>query len=823
MGQIFCVGFNSLYLMMSNIQYADIAFPTAVRRVFTYETRDRTLKAGMRVWVPLRNVFAIGMVVRVHDQKPDFETRPIERVLDEEPIMDETMLKLTGWMHRFYYCSRGEAIQAALPVGLNFTSEKRLEVKKGFKGDLTEEERDLLDEIAAKEMTLKEAEKRWRDGSGKKFFNKAKRNGWVTIWEQPRRKVDYKTIKHWQLAESVQPETVLKNLDGKERSRKWVQAFDKLAVMELPVPHRDLLDDDLFTAYTLNRIEKEGWIESVELPVSGEPIHNGAHEPDSIKTLLPDQQEAFETIREQLDERTFKSFLLFGVTGSGKTEVYIHALKHTLEQGRGGLVLVPEIALTPQTVQRFFRIFGDQIAVLHSRLSERERFEAWQSLRSGEKRIAIGPRSAVFAPVRDVGLIVVDEEHDNSYKQHDPAPRYHARDVAVMRAHMEGAVCVLGSATPGMVSVKAVREGKHELLHLPQRPTGTMPEVRILSLKEYKSAMRGPLTVELYQEVEKALKRKEQVILLYNRRGYASFMQCGDCGHVPQSPESSTSLTYHKRKNILLDHYSGYSRRADVRCEMCGSENLETKGSGTQQVEEEVAELFPDARLLRMDRDTTSGKRGHQTIYETFLSGEADILIGTQIVAKGLDFPNVTVVGVLNADTELAFPSFRAGERMFQLLSQVAGRAGRAEKPGVVYVQTWKPEHPAIECSKTHDFKGFARHELANREMLLYPPYSRMVVFQFKSPSWSKVQMVADKFCDAMRMVTGDDVVMGPSPSVIEWMNGQYQWEANIKLSRKYNARRVERLLDEIFAKYDSIKPKGAGAVRINVDVDAVE
>jgi primosomal protein N' (replication factor Y) (superfamily II helicase) len=808
---------------MSKLQYADIAFPTAVRQVFTYETRDASIRPGMRVWVPLRNVYAIGMVVQVHDRKPQFETRSVERILDEEPVMGKTMLQLTEWMHRFYYCSWGEAIQAALPVGLNFASEKRLQVKKGFMGEITEEEREILDEIAESSLTLKEAEKRWREGKGKAFLKKALRQEWVTVWEQPRQKVDYKKIKHWKLAVSTEPEKVLAGLDEKERENKWVQAFEKLAGMNLPLPHRELLEDEMFTTYTLNRIEKEGWIESVDLPVESEPVHNGIHEPEAIKTLSDQQQAAYEHIREHLDAEAFKSFLLFGVTGSGKTEVYIHALKHALEQGRGGLVLVPEIALTPQTVQRFYRIFGDQIAVLHSRLTDRERFEAWQSLRSGEKRIAIGPRSAVFAPVKNVGLIVVDEEHDTSYKQYDPAPRYHARDVAVMRAHMENAVAVLGSATPGMVSVQAVKEEKHELLHLPLRPTGTMPEVRILNMIEYKSAMRGPITVELYNEVEKALKRKEQVILLYNRRGFASFMQCEDCGHVPQSPESSTSLTYHKRKNILLDHYSGYSRRADTTCEMCGSANLKTKGSGTQQVEEEVEKLFPEARLLRMDRDSTAGKRGHQTIYEQFLTGQADILIGTQIVAKGLDFPNVTVVGVLNADTELAFPSFRAGERMFQLLSQVAGRAGRAEKPGVVYVQTWKPDHPAIKCAKTHDFKAFARHELANREMLLYPPYSRMVVFQFKSPSWSKVQTVADKFCDAMRMVTGDEVVMGPSPSVIEWMNGQYQWEANIKLSREHNAHAIERLLNEIFAKYDSMKPKGSGAVRINVDVDAVE
>ncbi len=804
--------------------YVDIAFPTAVRSVFTYHTREsEKIVPGMRVWVPLRNEFAIGMAVQVHSRKPDFETKPIQKILDDEPVMSANMLRLTEWIHRFYYCSWGEAIQAALPVGLNFASVKKLRVKPGFKEGLNDEEQQLLEDIENGDYTIKEAQKRWREGSGKRFLNKAIKKGWIQVWEHPRQKVDYKKVKHWKLSETADPAQLLEKLSKKERSHKWVEAFEKLAGMNLPIKHQELLGHELFTPYTINRIEKEGWIESADLPVEGDLKINGIYEPDKIKTLSGQQEEAFLEIKKSLDAGEFKSFLLFGVTGSGKTEVYIHALKNALEEGRGGLVLVPEIALTPQTVQRFYQIFGDQIAVLHSRLSDRERFEAWQSLKSGEKRIAIGPRSAVFAPVQNPGLIVVDEEHDNSYKQHDPAPRYHARDVAVMRAQMENAVVLLGSATPGMVSVKAVMEKKHTMLQLPLRPTGTMPQVETLNLREYKSAMRGPLTVELFLEIEKALKRKEQVILLYNRRGYASFLQCGECGHIPQSPESSTSLTFHKRKNILLDHYSGYSRRADTHCELCGLQKMEAKGSGTQQVEEEMEQLFPLARLLRMDRDSTSGKFGHQKIYEQFLNGEADILIGTQIVAKGLDFPNVTVVGVINADTELAFPSFRAGERMFQLLSQVAGRAGRAEKPGVVYVQTWKPDHPAILCAQTHDFKAFARQELANREMLLFPPYSRMVVFRFKSPSWSKVQLIADHFCDAMRMVTGEDVVLGPSPSVIEWISGQYQWEAHIKLSRNYNAHAIEKLLDSIFQKYESIKPKGASAVRINVDVDAVE
>ncbi|MEX2552819.1 MAG: primosomal protein N', partial [Actinomycetota bacterium] len=353
-----------------------------------------------------------------------------------------------------------------------------------------------------------------------------------------------------------------------------------------------------------------------------------------------------------------------------------------LEQGRGGMVLVPEIALTPQTVRRFYRIFGDRVAVIHSRLNEREKFEAWQGLQSGRKQVVIGPRSAVFAPVKNLGLIVVDEEHDGSYKQFDPSPRYHARDVALMRASMEGAsmestkegagmeranegaVVVMGSATPSMTSLQAVRSGKHTLLQLPTRPAGEMPDVKILDLKQYKSAMRGPLTVELHEAISGALERKEQVILLYNRRGFASYMICEECGHIPESPDCSVSLTYHKKKNMLLCHYSGYARKADTHCESCGSAQLTTEGSGTQQIEAEIATLFPDARLLRMDRDTTSGKHAHKEIYQQFLSGKADILIGTQIVAKGLDFPNVTVVGVLNAETELAFPSFRSGERM---------------------------------------------------------------------------------------------------------------------------------------------------------------
>ena len=808
---------------MSKLRYADIAFPTAVRRLFTYETRDPSIRPGMRVWVPLRSEYAIGMVVEVHNRKPEFETRPVVRILDEEPVMDDAMLQLTEWIHRFYYCSWGEAVQAALPVGLNFSSEKRLRKADEIPAGLKQEESDLLNEIDTHEYTLTEAQKRWRDGTGKTILKKVLKKGWVEVWEEPKQKVGYRLQKHWRITESIRPGEVLQHLTEREKSHKWVAAFEELASRELPLPHSDLIEEELFTPYTLKRIEEEGWIESVDLPVTSGFFYGGEYDPDQKKVLRPKQQQAFEEIRTAIEKKTYASFLLYGVTGSGKTEVYIHALERALEQGRGGMVLVPEIALTPQTVERFYRIFGDQIAVLHSRLSDRERYEAWMDLRSGEKRIVIGPRSAVFAPVKELGLIVVDEEHDGSYKQFNPSPRYHARDVAIMRGVMVGAAVILGSATPSMASVKSVMEEKHTMLHLPGRPTGKLPPVTILNMLEYKHAMKGPLTAELHLEIEKALEREEQVILLYNRRGFSSYLQCEDCGHIPQSPESSTSLTYHKKKNILLCHYSGYSRRADSRCEKCRSENLVAKGTGTQRVEEEIQDLFPDARLLRMDRDTTSGKDGHRKIYEQFRERKADILIGTQLVAKGLDFPDVTIVGVLNADTELAFPSFRSGERMFQLLSQVAGRAGRSDKPGRVFIQTWKPDHPAILCAKDHNFREFARQELSLRKSLQFPPFSRLIVFEFRAADLKKTGLVAQRFCDAVRQVVGEGQVMGPSPSVIEWMHGEYHWEAHIKVDREIGARGIEHMLDLIFNHYDKVKPRGGSSVRINVDVDAIE
>jgi primosomal protein N' (replication factor Y) (superfamily II helicase) len=808
-----------------NQKYADVAFPTAVRRVFTYEIEDSLkVERGTRVWVPLRNKKAIGMIVRIHNEKPDFKTKSIIRCLDESPVMDPFLLELTEWIHRFYYCSWGETIQAALPVGLNFVSEKRLKVNQKYNKPINRQEEEVLNDLSTDQLSLKEAKKRWRDSRKSRVLKDMIEKGLLEIWEEPKQKVDYKTEKYWDWTPngSADVKSKLESYQNKQKP-KWIQALEYLKNVELPESHQKLINHELLSDYTLRRIEKEKLIVSKQVKTSSDSISDELHEPGKINTLSGEQSDVFDQIKDKIHTHEFHSFLLYGVTGSGKTEVYIHALKEALDHEKGGMVLVPEIALTPQTVRRFYQIFGDRIAVIHSRLNDRERFEAWQGLQSGEKKVVIGPRSAVFAPVKNLGIIIVDEEHDGSYKQFDPAPRYHARDVAIMRAYIEDAVVLMGSATPSMAALQGVLEKKHTLLNLPSRPGGSMPDVHVLDMKKYSSAMRGPLTVELYQAIEKALNQDEQVILLYNRRGFASYLQCEDCGHIPQSPDCSVSLTYHKQRKMLLCHYSGYARRVDSVCEVCGSENLRARGSGTQQLEDEISKLFPEATLLRMDKDTTSGKYDHQKIYETFLSGQADILIGTQLVSKGLDFPNVTVVGVINAETELAFPSFRSGERMFQLLSQVAGRAGRGSKAGRVYVQTWKPDHRAIRYAKTHDYRSFAKEEMDERKSLNYPPFTRMIRFQFKGVKSALTQQVAETFSEAVRTTVPDQSVLGPSPGVIEKIHGMYQWESQIKVSPKASATKIEYLIDQIFRKYENRKVKGSGSVRISVNVDVIE
>lgn len=870
-------------------RFADIAFPTAVRHCFTYRipdgaggpapqktagpvpdettgpapehTTDRvhdkttagvpvqttgnhgahaSIRPGMRVWVPLKNQMAIGMVVRIHDEQPDFETREIVRTLDPVPVLSDELLRLTDWVHRFYYSSIGEAIQAALPAGMNFMAEPYVRIARdGNDISLRGLEADVFRFLAehnaehekSTDIPLKEVAGAWQT-KGERALYRLVKKGLVEIWQIPRIRMQPRMETLWEWREDVRKLLASEGVDAViarhfpdvsvDKEPKWISGFRLLSALPLPSTRSQILDQPEITPYVWNRIRESGLVASREVP-AGQVRSVLPYEPDGISVLNDEQKKIFGPVQEAISSRTFQRFLLYGITGSGKTEIYIHALRETLRQGRDGLILVPEIALTPQTVRRFHLVFGDQIAVIHSRLSDRERYDAWSALQKGEKRIAIGARSAVFAPLRDPGLIIIDEEHDPSYKQEDPAPRYHARETAIMRAWINNAVIMTGSATPSLPSLQASAAGKCTMLRLDNRHAeAELPEVRILDLKQYRSAMRGPLAVPLFFAVEEALGKNEQVILLHNRRGFSTFIQCDDCGEIVGCPHCSVSLTYHKARRHLRCHYCGFSRLMPKACPACDSDAIGEMGMGTQKVEDELAALFPQARIARMDQDTTSGKHAHDRILQQFARGDADILMGTQIVAKGLDFPNVTVVGVVNSDTELAFPSYRSSERMYQLLSQVAGRSGRGSKPGLVYLQTLMPEHTALHYAQKHDFPGFARQEMKSRKNLFYPPYSRLVKIFFRSPDAQLAGDVAEVFTGIIARLLPGDRVLGPSPSTITRMKNIYSWESHLKIDPDKGGTYIERLFDTTFAQFEEAKPPSAGKVRITINVDTM-
>jgi primosomal protein N' (replication factor Y) len=808
-------------------RFADVALPVAVREVFTYAIGDDdaairdAAEPGKRVWVPFHGRIALGMITRLHDEAPDFETKPLRKILDDRPVMSADMLRLCEWMHRFYVCGLGEVLQAGLPNGLNFTTTQVLRPVEQADNSilsLPKTEQLIYDEVCALgQYSLAEAHQRW--GGGKKHISALKRKKLLEIWEEPSMNEQEKTEQVWVAAET---DDFLSRMEERkeeqEKLLKWEQAgLNLLHKNVLPSPTAGLLGLDAITPYTLKKLEEEGVLSKATRPVrSAEPDFEV--QPDAISALNEEQEAALAAILEPMQADEYQKFLLYGITGSGKTEVYIHALKSALEAGKGALVLVPEIALTPQTVRRFYRIFGARIAMLHSRMSHRERYDAWQALRDGRKDIVIGPRSAIFAPISNPGIIIMDEEHDSSYYQADPAPRYHAREVAAVRAYLSGAVLVLGSATPSLVSLTETTRRKSTLLKLSQRHSGAvLPEVKILNLIEYKSAMRGPLAVPLYRAIVEAVGRGEQVILLYNRRGFSRFMQCDSCGEVVECPHCSVSLTYHKRGEQLRCHYCGYSTPVPYFCPDCESHEIKMQGSGTQQIEEELEALFPEFRLLRMDQDTTSRKNAHDKILGAFGRGEADIMIGTQLVAKGLDFPNVTVVGVVNADTELAFPSYRSNERMYQLLSQVAGRSGRAAKKGVVYLQTKQSDHFAIKHAQTHDYEGYARHELSLRKPLLYPPYARLLSIGFKCKDAALGYRAAECFTEIMRKSDTDYPILGPAPDAIEKIKDEYRFMTIMKLPASIKTARLEKLCEHFMKYYDTYKPEGSSKVKITL------
>ena len=728
-------------------------------------------------------------------------------MLEEEPSVPADVLELCRWIADYYVAPLGVAIRSALPSVLSDVSRDYISLLRDPGRDVRPRERRLLDALAGREGPQRV--RTLRDGLGMGSIWPEIRSlgarGALEHRTVPPAEPTVKTRRVVRIARHLEDLAERERLFG--RARRQREAYEILEASGGVAELAQLIDGEGFSRGVVSGLEEKGLVELTDEEEMRDPFADVALA--SAEPLVPTahQRAALERMVAALDGPS-PPFLLQGITGSGKTLVYIELLRAALDRGKTAIVLVPEISLTPQTASRFRAQFGDQVAVLHSGLSDGERYDAWRSLRSGERRIAVGARSALFAPLADLGVVVVDEEHDGSYKQSE-APRYQARDLAIVRARARRAVCVLGSATPSLETWSNARTGKFIRLSLPERVGGArLPEVRVIDLRVRRGAAPGGvgssgnggptqaarderrgrsssiLGNELVDAIRTRLRRSEQVILLHNRRGYSSFVQCRECGDVEQCRNCSISLTYHRVKKKLLCHHCRYEEPAPTRCGRCGSVDLSFRGLGTEQVERVTTETFPDARIARMDVDTTSGKWAHQRILDRVERGEVDILLGTQMIAKGLDFPRVTLVGVVNADVGIHLPDFRASERTFQLLSQVAGRAGRGRLGGEVLIQTSLPDHYAVRAAVAHAYEAFAEREIEERQSPPYPPWVRIVNVILSSPSQRLAASAAEqaaawlaRWLDARRGVGGDGPeIVGPAPSPIEKLHGRWRW-----------------------------------------------
>jgi len=806
-------------------KWVDVVFPNPPLQKFTYLVPDRfqqELFLGHRVLVPLGNRKMTGFVVNFVEQPGIHDLREVEDILDPYPLLTSELMELTRWVAEYYLSSWGEVIRAALPPGIHRKSKliiKAVENTVQTEESVSETQRTILSSLKNK----KKISLLWL---GKKLGKKGirfeamalEKKGLVhieQILEEPRVKIRSET---WV--------SLVKSLSNDE-----IQSITKRAPRQGEVL-RTLIESggesrrsDLKVDISVIRRLKENRLVKLWKKEIFRDAYQGIGSESSIKiNLTEEQKEVLLRIDNEIKKKKFNVFLLHGVTSSGKTQVYIEAIRKVLTQGKTALVLIPEISLTPQAVQRYRGAFGNEVAVLHSKMSSGERYDSWRKIREGKFKIALGPRSAVFAPLENLGLIVVDEEHENSYKQTDPAPRYNARDVAVVRGKLNNCVVILGSATPSLESYSNALKGKYTLCQLTQRiDKVSLPEVILV---DQKNAGKGNdnrvLSPFLQQKMKEYLGRGEQIILLQNRRGYATFLQCKACGTVLECPNCAISLTYHRKGHKLQCHYCGFEMPAPEVCPKCGGATLDYKGIGTQQVEEEVLKFFPQSRLFRMDRDTMKRKDAHKKIVTEFEKRKGDILLGTQMVAKGHDFPGVNLVGVISADTGLYFPDFRSGEKTFQLLTQAAGRAGRRNVRGKVVIQTLHPENPVLQFVIAQDYAGFYKWVIGQRKELNYPPWGRLILVRFKGEEEERVAEAARFFAE-LPDVNNFIELLGPSFAPLSRIKGMYRYQVIFRVGKdKDPSGKVLRksVRDALALFYEKVRFPG---VRISVDVDPID
>jgi primosomal protein N' (replication factor Y) len=799
--------------------YVNVAVLAALPRPLTYRVPDSLeLHAGQRVEVPLGTRRAVGVVLeRASGPPAGVVARDLIRALESEPALPTELVKLGLWISDYYLAPVGEVFRAMLPLRPEKQRARVVELTPAGRRRLRELESSLLSEARESEegvlLALVESKNVIPlESVRRKFpvaFPAALAQGLLTTRtvqrERGRRKV---------FAVRLGASLPERPARWSPTARRIVEALETRGAVS---DHRELLRDARTTLDRLKRLEIEGWI---VLEESGEPRLEFAVE-GSAPELTPAQQRALDELQDVTRSGKFETAVLHGITGSGKTEIYLRLVARCLQFGRAALILVPEIALTPGVEAHILARFGAAAAVLHSGLTENERHDAWLRIRRGEARVVLGTRSAVFAPVENLGLIVVDEEHDSSYKQ-DETPRYHGRDVAVVRARLARALVVLGSATPSLESSWNAREGKYRLLTLPERVAGRpLARVEIVDMRQEfrETHTQVPISRRLREEIEVQLQRGAQTMILLNRRGYSRFLLCRACGATRRCENCSISLTYHRREHRLICHYCGFAAPVPPRCPDCGSEHLQFVGEGTEKLETKLAEMFPAARVARLDRDVAQRAALYRRILSDFRDGKINILVGTQLISKGHDFPGVTLVGVVSADAGLALPDFRAAERTFQLLTQAAGRAGRGSEPGRVLVQTFYPDHYAIRFAAEQNYDEFYLKELRFRRMMHYPPLAALANIVVQDEKLEHAARVAHQVGEILEREAGrlaEIKILGPTPAPLARLKRRFRIQFLLKSSTRARLHTVlRRLAGE--CERQSIPPPA-----VTIDVDPV-
>ena len=796
--------------------YCDVSLPVPLDQPFTYalpETLRHRVHEGSRLLVPFGPRKLTGVIVRCHDDPPEAAVREALRLIDAEPVLDRELLALGQWIAAYYCAPIGEVLRSMLPLAA--------EIRHGKMWSLTDSGRD-----AARQLLLDSSP----DDPVTQVLQLLEKRPLSAAWLAKKMPFADKAIRSLErkgfiFAEQVQTERDPLRAPSEKLRVELAAAADgavKLnkaerelrAFLELHPGSHNLKDLEQTVAGA--SLAARSLARKAIVSLKPEPMTINSGPVRARHTLNPAQHAAFDQIAAGIRSHDFHTFLLHGVTGSGKTEVYLCAIEAVLAEQRGALLMVPEIALTPAVAGQFFSRFGDRVAILHSAFSDVERSEQWRRIRSGAASVVVGTRSGVFAPVRNLGLIVVDEEHDGSYKQEE-TPRYNGRDVAIVRAQAAKACVVLGSATPSLESRYNAEKGKYTLLELPGRiEERPLPTVEVIDMRQefLETRKQNTFSRKLIEALGGRLDTGEQAIVLLNRRGFSSFVACRACGERVQCMNCALTLTYHKRDRRLLCHYCGYAEKVPQNCAKCASEHIYFLGVGSERVEEELHQAYPEAKIARLDRDTVTGKRQYETILQAFRDGHYDVLVGTQMIAKGHDIPNVTLVGVVSADVGLGMPDFRAAERTFQLLTQVAGRAGRGAIPGIVLIQTVNPEHYAVKMAAAQDYQAFYQKELHFRRLMLYPPFSAM----------ANVLVRAEKKEAAMRMSTDLGFllnpppeklkIMGPAEAPVPRLKNEYRYQFLIKAaSRKV----LNELLRQI-RKFALDHKWGATALVIDVD-----